>query len=106
MSKPLVNLLTIEINCDVSDYIVLWHEFLTIVGRLNHVNILNSSYHIFPNDGFTGLILLAESHAAIHTFPEHKKVWCELATCGDISDLELFRTLLIELENKITQDSD
>ena len=37
-------------------------------------------YHFQPY-GYTGLWLLAESHAAIHTFPEENKSYIELSSC-------------------------
>ena len=39
--------------------------------------------HFFSPHGFTALILLAESHFAIHTFPEENKTYLELSSCVD-----------------------
>ena len=35
----------------------------------------------FPNGGWTGIWLLAESHLAVHTFPEHGQSYIELTSC-------------------------
>ncbi len=35
-----------------------------------------------PEDwGVTGFVLIAESHIAIHTFPEHGSVWADVFSC-------------------------
>lgn len=44
--------------------------------------ILNYSSHIFPGHGVTMVILLSESHASIHTYPEHGACFVDLFTCG------------------------
>jgi S-adenosylmethionine decarboxylase len=45
--------------------------------------ILNYQYYKFPGGGFTMIILLSESHASIHTYPEHDaSCFVDLFTCG------------------------
>lgn len=39
--------------------------------------------HIFPNGGMSATVLLRESHAAIHTWPETRFVTFELFCCGE-----------------------
>ena len=43
--------------------------------------IINKIEHFFPHQGYTGLWLLAESHFAIHTFPEENKIYVEISSC-------------------------
>lgn len=43
--------------------------------------ILNKIEHYFEPMGYTGLFLLAESHLAIHSFPEEGKIYIELSSC-------------------------
>jgi len=38
--------------------------------------------HYFEPYGYTALYLLAESHFAIHTFPEESKTYIELSSCS------------------------
>lgn len=47
-------------------------------------NIVDECYHFFEPFGFTALILLSESHFAIHTFPEENKTYLELSSCVDV----------------------
>ena len=37
--------------------------------------------HYFTPYGYTALFLLAESHFALHTFPEENKTYIELSSC-------------------------
>lgn len=78
------------IHGDFSDPVQAWHGFIYHVSALPGVTILGSIKHDFPGGGLSGLILLGESHAAIHTWPEHGRAWIELATCGDPAALDLF----------------
>ena len=45
--------------------------------------IMNECSAIFSPQGFTALFLLAESHFAIHTFPEECRTYLELSSCVD-----------------------
>jgi len=44
--------------------------------------ILNFMEHHFEPQGYTALWLLAESHCALHTFPEEDKSYLELSSCN------------------------
>lgn len=44
-------------------------------------NILGFVDHHFSPQGYTALWLLAESHLALHTYPEHSKSYIELTSC-------------------------
>lgn len=45
-------------------------------------NVLEVVEHHFQPQGYTCLWLLAESHFAVHTFPEHGRTYIELASCN------------------------
>jgi len=44
--------------------------------------LMGSSDHVYPPHGYTLLCLLSESHASIHTYPEHNACFVDLFTCG------------------------
>jgi S-adenosylmethionine decarboxylase len=44
---------------------------------------LKATVYKFPVQGVTGVIILAESHIAIHTWPEHNYIAVDIFTCGD-----------------------
>lgn len=52
--------------------------------------VLKSASWEFPENGFTMVILLSESHASIHTYPEFNACFVDLFTCGDNCSSEYF----------------
>lgn len=46
--------------------------------------IINQIEYFFKPYGYTLLVLLSESHFAIHTFPEENKSYIELSSCVEI----------------------
>lgn len=42
--------------------------------------------HRFSPHGVTGVVVIAESHFSIHTWPEHGFAAVDLFTCGDLVD--------------------
>jgi S-adenosylmethionine decarboxylase len=56
----------------------LFSEYLAGAG----FKILDYSVHHFPVNGFTAFWLLAESHLALHTFPESGWCYIELSSCN------------------------
>lgn len=58
--------------------------------RSSGANILQSIHHEFPGNGLTMVILLSESHASIHTYPEHGACFIDLFTCGNNCSNERF----------------
>ena len=46
---------------------------------------ISSHYFQFQPHGATGVVLLAESHISIHTWPEHGLATVDVYTCGDPS---------------------
>lgn len=47
---------------------------------------ISYSDHYFEPQGYTGIWLLAESHLALHTYPEHGKTYLELSGCSEESN--------------------
>jgi len=56
--------------------------------KKNKFTILKSIYKAFSSQGFTALILLAESHLAIHTYPEYNSIYFNLYSCRGPKDAE------------------
>jgi S-adenosylmethionine decarboxylase len=47
-----------------------------------------SVYKQFNPHGVTGIVLIAESHVSIHTWPEYGLVNLDIFTCGDTTKAE------------------
>lgn len=49
---------------------------------LAQAQVLDLSLHPFPGGGVSGVVVVAESHISIHTWPELGYVACDFYTCG------------------------
>jgi S-adenosylmethionine decarboxylase len=47
-------------------------------------HVLDASHVVFPNGAITLVLILAESHLSIHTWPEESLVAIDLFSCGAI----------------------
>jgi S-adenosylmethionine decarboxylase len=47
--------------------------------------VLDTSHVVFPNGAVTLVLILAESHLAIHTWPEENTIAVDLFSCGSIA---------------------
>jgi len=77
------------------------------------LTIVDEKWHVFPDwdgqpGGITGTILLAESHLAIHTWPERRGVTLDVYVCNFTEDNtqkaeQLFDTLMVAFrpQNKV-----
>jgi len=54
--------------------------------RETGATIVNSSFHRFPPYGVSGVVVISESHLAIHTWPEYGYAAVDLFTCGEQVD--------------------
>jgi len=77
-------------------FIVL-NRFIDIVNK-THATVINTNYHIFPNNALSAVILIMESHVAIHTWPEIDKAWVGFYTCSKnhIEQIRVFSVLINE----------
>lgn len=73
----------------------LRNAFLDSVQKSN-ATILHAQEQIFTPDGFTMLVLLSESHASIHTYPEHNACFIDLFTCGNNCSSSAFEQAIKE----------
>ena len=44
------------------------------------------AFHKFEPHGVSGVVVLAESHLSIHTWPEHRYAAIDIYTCGETAD--------------------
>jgi S-adenosylmethionine decarboxylase len=57
--------------------------------------VLADQFHVFPNGAVTGVLLLAQSHLSIHTWPELLLANIDLLTYGEVDAeavLDVLRT--------------
>ena len=89
-------------DCDFSAPVLHRASTLRLLCRRATVesglNIVGDVFHQFAPQGVTGTVLLAESHLAIHTWPEEKFVTLDVYVCNYMEDntqkaLKLYSTL-------------
>ncbi len=54
--------------------------------KKDQFTILGKASHNFKPNGFTLMVLLAESHVSIHTYPEHNSIYFGLYSCRGEED--------------------
>ena len=82
-----------------------WETLLPEACRAAGATVLGSRFHQFEPDGVTGIVLLAESHASVHTWPEAGLATLDVFTCGSMdSDLVVarIRDALAPVRERIT----
>lgn len=64
--------------------------------RLSGATIVSDSFHTFNPHGVSGVIVIAESHVTIHTWPEHGYAAVDVFTCGETIDPWIIQKYLEE----------
>lgn len=49
-------------------------------------DVVGDFFHQFSPHGISGVVVISESHLAIHTWPEHGYAAVDVFTCGDTVD--------------------
>ena len=58
--------------------------------------IVDISFHEFNPFGISGMVIIAESHLSIHTWPEYSYAAVDIFTCGDLIKPEVAASFLIK----------
>jgi S-adenosylmethionine decarboxylase proenzyme len=63
--------------------------------------VMESSFHYFSPHGVSGVVVIAESHLAIHTWPEYGYAAVDIFTCGTrVDPWAAFHHLKLSLGSK------
>lgn len=62
--------------------------------KASGATLISSVQHSFTPSGMTAVMLLSESHASIHTYPEHGACFVDLFTCGRQCSAECFDAVM------------
>jgi S-adenosylmethionine decarboxylase len=73
-------------------------ELATAAVRAGNGHVLEVSHVAFPNDAVTLVLILAESHLSIHTWPEENLIAIDLFSCGAIDGQAVMADLVRSLE--------
>jgi S-adenosylmethionine decarboxylase len=61
-----------------------------------NATIIDISFREFNPFGISGLIVIAESHLTIHTWPEYGYAAVDIFTCGDVIKPEIAASYIIK----------
>jgi S-adenosylmethionine decarboxylase len=84
-------------DCDrevINDLSFLRSVLLTAAGEAG-ATVLGESFHQFSPQGVSGVVIIAESHFFIHTWPEYGYAAVDIFTCGDSVQPERAAEILI-----------
>jgi S-adenosylmethionine decarboxylase len=71
-------------------------ETLLNAARAAHATIVETVFHQFAPWGISGVVVIAESHLAIHIWPERRYVAVDIFTCGSTLQIEAASSLLTD----------
>jgi S-adenosylmethionine decarboxylase len=60
--------------------------------------VLGEEFCVFPNGAVTGVLVLAQSHLSIHTWPEHALANVDLLSYGDLRGDDVLRCIRARLD--------
>ena len=71
-------------------------ETMLAAAREAKATIVGSQFHKFSPYGVSGMVVIAESHLSIHTWPEYGYAAVDIFTCGETLQPEVAARYLIE----------
>ncbi|MEA2051222.1 MAG: adenosylmethionine decarboxylase [Euryarchaeota archaeon] len=71
-------------HCSVEkmEDVMLIERILRKAAKMMDLTLLETVSHKFTPQGMTAVVLLAESHIAVHTYPEENTIFVDMASCG------------------------
>jgi S-adenosylmethionine decarboxylase len=74
---------------------------LVSAAKTAKATVIDFSFREFQPFGISGVVVIAESHLTIHTWPEYNYAAVDIFTCGDLIKAEVAASYIIEqLESK------
>jgi S-adenosylmethionine decarboxylase len=61
-------------------------------------SVVGEEFHVFPNGAVTGVLVLAQSHLSIHTWPEFALANVDLLSYGSVRADEVLRVICERLD--------
>ncbi len=63
--------------------------------------VIGSSFHLFEPHGVSGVVVISESHLAIHSWPEYAYAAVDIFTCGeDVDPMVAFEYLKVHFRTQ------
>ena len=77
-------------------------QYMLEAARHAGATVISDTFHQFKPNGISGVVVIAESHISIHTWPEYRYAAVDVFTCGDSVDpwgVPLYLQAKLQAEN-------
>ncbi len=94
-------------ECDESSIndVMYVEQALIQATKDSNATIISHNFHKFSPYGVSGVVVIAESHVAIHTWPEYRYAAVDIFTCGDTIDPWMIQEKLKEMFGSVNVSS-
>jgi spermidine synthase len=75
-----------DCNADILNDVDQVEKSMVEAAKTAGATVINSTFHHFSPWGISGVVVIQESHLAIHTWPEYRYAAVDLFTCGETVD--------------------
>jgi spermidine synthase len=75
-----------DCSSEVLNDVILIEKAMVKASEVAGATVINSTFHHFSPFGVSGVVVIEESHLAVHTWPEYKYAALDLFTCGESVD--------------------
>jgi S-adenosylmethionine decarboxylase len=75
-----------DCNSKILSDVDLVADILVSAAKEANAEVLQTAFHRFMPQGVSGVVVIAESHLSIHTWPEYGYAAMDIYTCGDKTD--------------------
>lgn len=75
-----------QCNQDILNDVARVRDMMMEATRQSGATLVTENFHHFSPYGVSGVIVIAESHLTIHTWPEYGYAAVDLFTCGETVD--------------------
>jgi S-adenosylmethionine decarboxylase len=75
-----------DCNSKTLDNLELLEQYLEEAVRLSGATIVRSVFHRYNPQGVSGVVVIAESHLSVHTWPEYAYAAVDFFACGESVD--------------------
>jgi S-adenosylmethionine decarboxylase len=90
-----------ECDAEILNDMVFLEHAMNKAAEVSKATIIKSVFHQFSPQGVTGVVVVAESHLAIHTWPEHGYAAVDFFTCNSGMDyMKAYDFLKEQLDSK------
>lgn len=83
-----------ECNSEILNNKAFINAALLEAARLSNATIVTDVFHTFNPHGISGVVVIAESHIAVHTWPEYACAAVDVFSCGSTMKPEVIEGFL------------